>query len=66
VISRKFDDAEAGKRVGREGDDKAKDDDGHLLKDESKGLLLDVYSGDLQEIGLPPFARSPLEDGREL
>jgi hypothetical protein len=28
--------------------------------------LLDVYSGDLQEIGLPPFARSPLEDGREI
>jgi hypothetical protein len=32
VISRKFDYAEAGKRVGREGDDKAKDDDGHFLK----------------------------------
>ena len=35
VISRKFNDAEAGKRVGCEGDDKAKDDDGHLLKDEA-------------------------------
>jgi hypothetical protein len=34
VISRKFDDAEAVKRVGREGSDNAKDDDGHLLKDE--------------------------------
>jgi hypothetical protein len=35
VISRKFGDAEAAKRVGREGDDKAKDGDGHLLKDEA-------------------------------
>ena len=35
VISRKFDDAEAGKRVGHEGDDNAKDDDGHLLRYEA-------------------------------
>lgn len=35
VISRKFDYAEAGKRVGLEGDDRAKDDDGHFLKDEA-------------------------------
>jgi hypothetical protein len=35
VISRKFDNIKAGKRVGREGDDKAKDNDGHLLKYEA-------------------------------
>lgn len=35
VISCKFDDAEAVKRVEHEGDNKAKDDDGHLLKDEA-------------------------------
>jgi hypothetical protein len=35
VISRKFDYAEARKRVGREGNDKAKDEDGHFLKDEA-------------------------------
>jgi hypothetical protein len=35
VISRKFDDTEAVKRVERGGDNKDKDDDGHLLKDEA-------------------------------
>lgn len=35
MISRKFDYAEAGKRVGLEGDDRAKDDDGHFLKAEA-------------------------------
>jgi hypothetical protein len=35
VISGTFDDAEARKRVEREGDDEAKDDDGHKLKNEA-------------------------------
>ena len=35
VISGRFDDAEALKRVEREGDDEAKDDDGHKLKSEA-------------------------------
>jgi len=35
VISGRFDDAEARKRVEREGDDEAKDDDGHKLKSEA-------------------------------
>jgi hypothetical protein len=35
VISGRFDDAEALKRVEREGDDEAKDDDGHKLKREA-------------------------------
>ena len=35
VISGRFDDAEALERVEREGDDEAKDDDGHKLKKEA-------------------------------
>jgi hypothetical protein len=35
VISGRFDDAEALERVEREGDDEAKDDDGHKLKREA-------------------------------
>ena len=35
VISSRFDDAEAPKRVEREGDDEAKDDKGHKLKREA-------------------------------
>jgi hypothetical protein len=35
VISGRFDDTKAWKRVKREGDDKAKDDDGHKLKSEA-------------------------------
>ncbi len=34
--TRKFDYAEAGRRVGRDGDDKAINDDGRLLKDEAE------------------------------
>ena len=34
VISRTFDDGEAMRRVGRDGEEKAQDDDGKFLKDE--------------------------------
>ena len=34
VISRRFDDGEAMRRVGREGEESAQDDDGNYLKDE--------------------------------
>lgn len=65
VISRKFDDAEAVKRVEREGDNNAKDDDGYLLKDEAGTFaplevahilphsLVNVNSGNTELVCIP-------------
>lgn len=39
VIFRKFNNAKTGKRVGREKDDKIKNDDGHLLKNEAETFI---------------------------